>query len=163
LVLKVEGDIMSRGRKVGKMLRGDRLRRLRLDSGFSTDRLAIQLGMSKSQYLRYENEKSDATSGVVRRIATFYGVSADFVLGLSDDERIAKEGLLSTEEATLISFLRRKEFVQVQRMLYAFLLKAIYGENDVPLEVYRDTQFAASLGKFDSRYDSAQAAESDQE
>lgn len=135
------------------MLRGDRLKDLRLRGGFSTERLARQLNMSKTQYQRYENEQSDATTGVLIRIARFYGVSTDYLLGLSENEHAMTENLLSMEEKTLIHWLRKKEYVQAQRVMYVMLLSSIYPDTDVPSDVYQDTHMQATRGKYDPNFD----------
>lgn len=67
------------------MLRGDRLRELREERGLSREELTTQLGFSANQVYRYEAGINDATGKMLVKLARFFGVSADYLLGLSDD------------------------------------------------------------------------------
>lgn len=68
------------------MIVGDRLRELRKGQKISAEELAIVLGMSKQQVLRYETNKTDITSDLLIRIADFFDVSTDYLLGRADHQ-----------------------------------------------------------------------------
>jgi len=69
------------------MIDGKRLRKLREDRGLSAENMARALSMHKTQLLRYENGDSDPSSDVVVKLALFFEVSSDYLLGLTDDSQ----------------------------------------------------------------------------
>ncbi len=66
------------------MLRGDRLKELRKERHLSADEAAEFLQLTRSQLVNYENGKSDPSTAIFTRLVKFYGVSSDYLLGLSD-------------------------------------------------------------------------------
>ncbi len=62
----------------------ERLRKLRLQHGFSQKELAKLLGYSESTIKRWENRKSVPSSSYILKIATFFDVKCDYLLGLID-------------------------------------------------------------------------------
>lgn len=66
------------------MIQGQRLRELREARGLSSADLANELGISKSQILRYETGRGDATAEVLVKFARYFKVSADYLVGLAD-------------------------------------------------------------------------------
>lgn len=125
------------------MIKGERLRELREYSQMSAEQAARQLKMGRAQLMRYENEKSDATTEVLIRIATFYGVSTDYLLGLTDESAPIGMRDLSQEESTLILWWRKREFVQVMRVLFQSLIDPEFTGN-FDRALYRDIEFEAS-------------------
>lgn len=99
------------------MLVGKRLRQIREIHG-SLDDVAPALGMSKPQLGNYELEKTEPTSGVLLRIARYFEVSTDYLLGLTDDPtgRVSIKGL-SQEEQTIISAIRRGDRLEAIRLI----------------------------------------------
>lgn len=89
------------------MLYGSRLKELRMQRGYTQEELADLLGVHPRQIHRYEANDVDPSSTVVSRIATTFGVTSDYLLGLTDDPvgRIA-EADLSANERRLIFALR---------------------------------------------------------
>lgn len=69
------------------MLRGDRLRELREKRGLTREELTAELGLSANQVYRYETGANDATGKVIVRIAQFFEVSSDYLLGLSNERQ----------------------------------------------------------------------------
>lgn len=63
-----------------------RIRELREDSDLSQEKLAKVLKVSQSTYSRYESGYLDIPSEVLKEIARFYKVSADYILELQDEK-----------------------------------------------------------------------------
>lgn len=62
-----------------------RLRDLREDRDLSQEQIAAMLGMKQPQYSRYERGLRDVPTDVLIRLAKFYNVSTDYILGLTND------------------------------------------------------------------------------
>lgn len=109
------------------MLRGDRLRQLRASEQKSAEVASQELKMSRSQLLNYENGKSDATGDVIVRLAQYYGVSTDYLLGLT--EAPYPGGLHDMrhtwgfDEMTLLRAWRNGDFLEIIKMVFTRLKK----------------------------------------
>lgn len=62
-----------------------RIRDLRNDKDLSQAEFAKVLGMSQTGYSKYETGENDIPTAVLIKIAKFYKVSVDYLLGLTDD------------------------------------------------------------------------------
>lgn len=71
-----------------------RLRELRQLNNMTLDELAIALNTTKTTLSRYENNKRTADSDFIVSTATFFGVSTDYILGLTNNP-LSVEDLLS--------------------------------------------------------------------
>ena len=67
-----------------------RLRELRVASGLTQRELADKLEMLQPQYFRYEQGTRDLPTALLIRLAELYGVSVDYILGLTDVPERAK-------------------------------------------------------------------------
>lgn len=94
------------------MLRGDRVRALRLDRGLTHEELAELLSINVRQIARYESNETDPSGEIVSRIASAFGVSADYLLGLTDNPfpHVGSEDL-SEQERRIIAALRGGDVV----------------------------------------------------
>lgn len=63
----------------------DALKRFRKTAGLSQLTIARKLGVQVPQYQRYEWGKTTPSADVIVKMATTFGVSADYLLGLSDE------------------------------------------------------------------------------
>jgi transcriptional regulator with XRE-family HTH domain len=63
----------------------ERLKELRTEKGLSIFSLAKQVQLGSSSICRWENNHSDIKGDQLITLAKFFGVSADYLLGLSDD------------------------------------------------------------------------------
>ncbi len=61
-----------------------RLRELREGRGYSQRELADMLNMAQPQYFRYEQGARDLPTALLIRLSEIYGVSVDYLLGLTD-------------------------------------------------------------------------------
>lgn len=100
------------------MLSGGRFKELREKHGYTHEELAELLGIGTTQIWRYENEKTDPSTKILGRIAKVFGVSTDYLLGLSDDPisgmRIDN---LSQREKMVLAAMRRGEVVEAIRLM----------------------------------------------
>lgn len=66
-----------------------RLKQIRLERGYTQKNVADYLQISSNVYSRYELEKRQPTIDSLIRIAKFFDVSVDYMLGISDIPNIA--------------------------------------------------------------------------
>ncbi len=62
-----------------------RIRDLREDKDLNQSQVAKILGMSQTGYSKYETGENDIPTGILIKLATFYGVSIDYLLGQTDN------------------------------------------------------------------------------
>lgn len=77
-----------------------RLKELRREGGYSQRELAQVLRLDRSSYAYYELGRVQMNIEVLYILSDLYGVSADYILGLSDDreKRLPKEKQLQPQE-----------------------------------------------------------------
>lgn len=68
-----------------KTILGERLKELREEGGYTQKQFADLLGINSVTYLHYEKDQREPPLALLADIAVFYGVSVDYLLGLSDD------------------------------------------------------------------------------
>ena len=61
-----------------------RIRELREDHDKTQRDIAAFLGMPQPQYFRYEQGYRDIPTDILLRLADYYGVSTDYILGRKD-------------------------------------------------------------------------------
>ena len=66
------------------MIVGERLKGLRKDAKISSEELSKVIGVTRQQVQRYETNKTDITSDVLIKLADFFDVSTDYLLGRAD-------------------------------------------------------------------------------
>lgn len=64
---------------------GERLLDLRKDAGLTQDKLAALLKINKHSISSYERDKSEPPDAIKIEIARYFGVSVDYLLGLTDN------------------------------------------------------------------------------
>jgi transcriptional regulator with XRE-family HTH domain len=81
-----------------------RLKKLREKSGLTQKKVAATFGLTNFQLSRYESGQSNPDPDLIAKFADFYEVSADYLLGLTDDptpatrDKLKKLGLKENEE-----------------------------------------------------------------
>lgn len=81
---------------------------LRAEKEISQKKLADAIGISQSAIAQIEINRNEATSSTIRKLAAFFGVSADYLLELEDDFGArtaipsAPESAYNSDERTLI-------------------------------------------------------------
>ena len=64
-----------------------RVRDLREDNDLTQENLAKKLDLHLTQYRRYETGESEIPTHIVKELALFYNVSADYLVGLTDNPK----------------------------------------------------------------------------
>ena len=62
-----------------------RLRDLREDKDLKQKDIALFLNISQTNYSKYELEKINIPTNVLKKLAMFYNTSIDYLLGLTDE------------------------------------------------------------------------------
>lgn len=75
---------MKQNNKTAKSAFAERLRELRQDAGLTTRQLAAKLNIGQSSITHWENGTRLASIDGLRKVAKFFGVSADYLIGLED-------------------------------------------------------------------------------
>lgn len=63
----------------------DRIKNLRIDSDYTQAQVARAIGITQRKYSYIETGVQQLTDDVIVSLAKFYGTSADYLLGLTDD------------------------------------------------------------------------------
>lgn len=83
---------------------GNRLKQLREERGLTQKELSIIMGLkSPSAIGMIERNERNASNELLVRLAGYFDVPSDFLLGISDERRPRKEQLISPEEAAKIT------------------------------------------------------------
>ena len=64
----------------------ENMRKIRLDRGLSQMAVAEVLEINQQQYSRYENGQNEIPIRHIITLCRFYGISADWLLGLKEDQ-----------------------------------------------------------------------------
>jgi len=67
------------------ILLGKRLKELREERGLTQKELANLLNINAVTYLHYEKDQREPPLSLLADMAIFFGVSVDYILGISDD------------------------------------------------------------------------------
>lgn len=62
----------------------ERIKGLREDRDLTQAEVALKMGITRRQYIRYEKGEQEMTISKLSSLCQFYGVSADYVLGLPE-------------------------------------------------------------------------------
>ena len=68
----------------------NRIRDLREDRDFTQSEIATVINTTQQQYSKIETGKADISGEKLKRLAIFYNISADYILGLSDEAKPLK-------------------------------------------------------------------------
>jgi len=66
------------------------IRALREDNYLTQTQVANMLGTDRETYSRYELNKQDLPPDILKKLCTFYKVSADYILGFPEKGRYPK-------------------------------------------------------------------------
>lgn len=75
---------------------GDRILQLRKNAGLTQTELAEKIGVSKSQYLRYENKNVQPPANIMNLLAEHLGTSVDYLINGDKTEK-AKASLKNSD------------------------------------------------------------------
>lgn len=122
--------------------RGDRLKTLRETMGLSQTEMGKKADIHYTTISSYEIGRADPSAAVLERLAKLFGVSADFLLGLTDDPRPAKatgggnDDELWHELLELLSDARQTNNVDIIRALRNLLQTQNKRINNVKKDYY---------------------------
>lgn len=68
----------------------NRIRALREDRDLNQETIAKVIKTTQQQYSKIETGKADISGEKIKLLARFYNVSADYILGLTDEPRALK-------------------------------------------------------------------------
>ena len=77
---------------------GDRLRKLRKEKGIQIVEVAEYLGISRQGYGNYENGTREPSMAILVKLADFYEVSADYLLGREEQKFVEDVSKMSDNE-----------------------------------------------------------------
>jgi transcriptional regulator with XRE-family HTH domain len=75
----------KKGKITMEVLLGSRLKELREEKGLTQKEVATQLGLHSVTYLHYVKDQREPPLTVLMQMALFFDVSADYLLGLTDE------------------------------------------------------------------------------
>lgn len=76
---------------------GEKLKQLRGQK--TQDQVAKDIGISRARYSHYENERTEPDMELIHKIAAYYKVTTDYLLGRSEDPELSEEeNKIVTEE-----------------------------------------------------------------
>lgn len=102
----------------------ERLRELRTEAGLSQEQLAGILSLHKSTVSLYENGRREPDADTMQRIAAYFRVSVDYLLGRTDVRQHDDDGR-PIPEADLDAYLRQHDlWFKGQPLTYAEKLAA---------------------------------------
>ena len=103
------------------MIRGDRLKELRLSKKMTQDEFAFIMGLKKSTICTYEKEKRTPKYAIIQKYMEIFGVTAEYLIGIDtlsvrEDQEPFNYFSMSAKEIELIQLLRNN------KMIYDILL-----------------------------------------
>ena len=64
---------------------GEKIKDLRFEKGLSQKKLAELIGVSQQVFVWWENNKHEPKATYLKALASFFEVTSDYLIGLSDD------------------------------------------------------------------------------
>lgn len=126
----------------------DVLKELRIKKGLKQSDVAEELGLKVNTYQSYERGQSEPNCATLRRIADFYGVTTDYLLGREPAPNpFADLGLDEAGEQEMLKQYMSFE-PEVRAMLMDVLIKlADSAKPDEPAEIIEETTIGAELDR----------------
>lgn len=82
----------------------ERLKQLRTDAGMTQRDIAQMLGVDRTTYVKYENGSSDPSTATLIRLADYFGVTVDYLIGhdVSQPARVVSTPKVSDSDLELL-------------------------------------------------------------
>ena len=84
---------------------GERLRALRNERGITQTELSKRIGLSKAMISSYELEQRQPSYAALIKLATYFRVSTDFLLGLEKKRTVSIDGLREQEIEVVVKMI----------------------------------------------------------
>ncbi|MCD2257388.1 helix-turn-helix transcriptional regulator [Lactobacillus sp. CC-MHH1034] len=68
---------------------GDKLKSLRKEKNATQEMVAQDLGLTRAQYSHFENNRNEPDNETLARLANYYNVTADYLLGVNQTPKDA--------------------------------------------------------------------------
>jgi len=99
------------------MIIAKKIKELRQENNITQPQIAEKVGVAKSMISQWESEKNEPKATYIIRLAQFFNVSTDYLLGLSDDLGNVVNNNLSETENYLINLLRQLNSEKKQELI----------------------------------------------
>jgi transcriptional regulator with XRE-family HTH domain len=96
----------------------ERIKELREERGMTQKELAEALGIDRTAIAKYESGASGAKSEMLEKLATFFGVSTDYLLGRTNRKAPVHELSDGYEDAELREYLQQIKDDPSTRMMF---------------------------------------------
>ena len=100
-------------------MRVDRIKEVREQLGLTQDELAERVGAEVLQIWRWENNKNKPSADWIANLAEALSVSADYLLGLSDEPNPSNMAVLSSKERAAITAWRKGAKLEAVKVIIA--------------------------------------------
>lgn len=131
---------------------GDILKKLRIENGLTSDELCCKIGIKGGSYRNYERNDRKPDYDTLVKLADFYGVTTDYILGrpeapeppknpiqeASQKERVALEKWLSLDGE------KREAVLHVMQSIIDAYEMA--GENPIRIKIMKKSRYRTSAG-----------------
>ena len=128
-----------------KLTLGERLKDLRVERNLKLEALAEQTGLSKSALSKYESDDvTDLSIYAVTTLAEFYGVTTDYLLGVTENKKRPDAVLLDLHLSDgAVDVLRNGKFNH--RLLCELIVHENFRRFMTDLEIYVDGYVSANI------------------
>jgi len=92
----------------------DRIKSLRKQNNLTQEMLGEKMGLAQKSIASWETEKSFPDTPTLARLCTYFNISADYLLGLSDDPTLRNDAADRAAAAELIASDEVKEITEEQ-------------------------------------------------
>jgi len=96
----------------------ERLRELRKSKGISLKELGAIIGVAESTMSLYESGKRQPDYETLLKLAEYYGVTVDYLLRGSEEERLPEELVILNRKARNWSPEKRKQLLDMARVMF---------------------------------------------
>lgn len=100
---------------------GEKIKALRMSNGLTQVELAKKLGVTKQCASNWENENIMPSVDMLVRISKFFGVTTDYLLGLSENHSLNTEGLTENQIAHIQTIIN--DIAEAKEMNFPFVAK----------------------------------------
>ena len=86
---------------------GNKLKKLRIENGLTQKQIAERVGVAVSAISSYESEVRYPSYAILVKLATAYGVSTDYLLGMPAGQTIDVSGLKDKDITLVLQMINR--------------------------------------------------------